>query len=79
MYTDLLIGCICMPSEDMRTRNVGEAINSLRATWAFLTPSVANLIEPETVPSLEVLVCGGEPMSRENVDKWASKVTLING
>lgn len=72
-------GCICIPSEDMRTRNVGEAITSLNATWAFLTPSVANLIEPATVPSLEVLVCGGEAMSIENVHKWASKVTLVNG
>jgi len=27
----------------------------------------------------EVLVCGGEAMSIENVLKWASKVTLVNG
>ncbi|EHK99657.1 putative HC-toxin synthetase [Glarea lozoyensis 74030] len=72
-------GCICVPSEDMRTRNVGEAINTLKATWAFLTPSVANLVDPATVPSLEVLVCGGEPMSIENIQKWASRVTLVNG
>lgn len=72
-------GCICIPSEDMRTRNVAEAISSLNATWAFLTPSVANLIEPATVPSLEVLVCGGEAMSMETVRKWAVKVILVNG
>jgi amino acid adenylation domain-containing protein/non-ribosomal peptide synthase protein (TIGR01720 family) len=72
-------GCICIPSEDMRTRNVGEAINSLKATWAFLTPSVANLVDPASVPSLKVLVCGGEPMSIENIQKWATRVTLVNG
>ncbi|KAF4633014.1 hypothetical protein G7Y89_g5108 [Cudoniella acicularis] len=72
-------GCICIPSEDMRTRNVGEAINILNATWAFLTPSVANLVDPTTVPSLEVLVCGGEAMLIENIQKWAAKVTLVNG
>ncbi|PVH81870.1 nonribosomal peptide synthase [Cadophora sp. DSE1049] len=71
--------CICIPSEDMRTRNVGEAINTLEATWAFLTPSVANIIDPASVPTLEVLVCGGEAMSIENVIKWASNVTLVNG
>ncbi|KAH7407957.1 nonribosomal peptide synthase [Cadophora sp. MPI-SDFR-AT-0126] len=71
--------CVCMPSEDMRTRNVGEAINTLEATWAFLTPSVANIIEPISVPSLDVLVCGGEAMSIENVIKWAPSVTLVNG
>jgi amino acid adenylation domain-containing protein/non-ribosomal peptide synthase protein (TIGR01720 family) len=80
ILTTLTCGaCICIPSEDMRTRNVGEAINTLKATWAFLTPSVANLVEPASVPSLEVLVCGGEPMSIENIQKWASKVTLVNG
>ncbi|KUJ06201.1 acetyl-CoA synthetase-like protein [Mollisia scopiformis] len=80
MFTTLTCGgCVCIPSEDMRTSNVSEAICSLNATWAFLTPSVANLIEPATVPSLNVLVCGGEPMSIDNVQQWASKVTLING
>ncbi|KAH6670809.1 nonribosomal peptide synthase [Halenospora varia] len=72
-------GCICIPSEDMRIRNVGKAISSLNATWAFLTPSVANLVDPAMVPSLEVLVCGGESMSIENIQKWAAKVTLVNG
>ena len=71
--------CICMPSEDMRTRNVGEAINTLGATWAFLTPSVANIIDPSSIPNLGVLVCGGEAMSIENVHKWASRVHLVNG
>ncbi|RDL40220.1 uncharacterized protein BP5553_00199 [Venustampulla echinocandica] len=72
-------GCVCIPSEGMRTRDVAEAIRSLDATWAFLTPSVANLVEPSKVPSLEVLVCGGEAMSIENVVKWADKVILVNG
>ncbi|TVY85159.1 Nonribosomal peptide synthetase [Lachnellula suecica] len=87
--------CICLPSEDQRIGDVAGAIRSLEATWAFLTPSVANLIDPTAVPSLilnatnwkglltvllqEVLVCGGEAMSNENVAKWASNVTLING
>lgn len=72
-------GCVCIPSEDMRTRDVSEAIRSLNATWAFLTPSVANLVDPPNVPSLEVLVCGGEAMSIDNVSRWADKVTLVNG
>ncbi|TVY44055.1 Nonribosomal peptide synthetase [Lachnellula occidentalis] len=44
--------CICIPSEEQRVGDVAGAIDSLKATWAFLTPSVASLIEPATVPAL---------------------------
>ena len=76
----LTIGaCVCMPNNEAKMTDTAAAINSLGATWAFLTPSVANLIDPARVPSLKVLVCGGEAMSKENVIKWADRVTLVNG
>lgn len=75
----LMIGaCVCMPHNDAKM-DVASAIDKLAATWAFLTPSVANLIEPDAVPSLRVLVCGGEAMSQDNVSKWADRVSLVNG
>lgn len=76
----LTIGaCVCMPNNEAKMTDTAAAIDSLGATWAFLTPSVANLIDPARVPSLKVLVCGGEAMSKENVIKWADRVTLVNG
>ena len=52
----------------------------LRANWAFLTPSVASTLEgPHAVPTLETLVVGGEAMTSDVVDKWASGVKLQNG
>lgn len=71
--------CVCMPNNEEKMTDTAAVINSLGATWAFLTPSVANLIDPARVPSLKVLVCGGEAMSKENVIKWAERVTLVNG
>ena len=71
--------CVCMPNNEAKMTDTAAAIDSLGATWAFLTPSVANLIDPARVPSLKVLVCGGEAMSKENVVKWADRVTLVNG
>ncbi|KAI4211729.1 MAG: hypothetical protein LQ351_005503 [Letrouitia transgressa] len=71
--------CVCIPNNEAKNSDVASAIDGLGATWAFLTPSVANLIEPAAVPSLKVLVCGGEAMSKENVLKWAAKVKLVNG
>ncbi|KAI4152398.1 MAG: hypothetical protein L6R39_001827, partial [Caloplaca ligustica] len=76
----LTIGAtVCVPNNEAKMTDLASAINALHATWAFLTPSVANLIEPAAVPSLKTLVCGGEAMSRENVLKWADSLTLING
>lgn len=71
--------CVCMPNNEAKMTDTAAAIDSLGATWAFLTPSVASLIDPARVPSLKVLVCGGEAMSQENVIKWADHVTLVNG
>ncbi|KAL8700559.1 MAG: hypothetical protein Q9224_000910, partial [Gallowayella concinna] len=76
----LTIGaCVCVPNNEAKMTDLASAINGLKATWAFLTPSVANLIEPAAVPSLRVLVCGGEAMSKENVLKWADSLSLVNG
>ncbi|KAL8941315.1 MAG: hypothetical protein Q9211_001867 [Gyalolechia sp. 1 TL-2023] len=70
---------VCVPNNEAKMADLAAAITGLQATWAFLTPSVANLIEPAAVPSLKTLVCGGEAMSKENVLKWADALTLING
>ncbi|KAH8425870.1 nonribosomal peptide synthase Pes1 [Aspergillus melleus] len=72
-------GCICIPSEEERLNDVVGAIQRMGVTWTFLTPSIASIIEPSTVPSLEVLVCGGEKLSREVITKWAHGVRLMNG
>ena len=72
-------GTICVPSEDDRLNDVAGAIRRLNVTWTFLTPSIASIIEPSSVPSLKHLVCGGEKMSNEVITKWANSVYLMNG
>ena len=71
--------CVCIPSEEERLNDVVGSIQRMNVTWTFLTPSIASIIEPSTVPSLKVLVCGGEKMSREVIIKWAHCVKLMNG
>lgn len=70
---------VCMPNNEKKMTQLANEIDNLGASWAFLTPSVANLIEPAAVPSLKTLVCGGEAMSKENVSKWADCLQLVNG
>ncbi|KAL6714216.1 hypothetical protein ACLMJK_008711 [Lecanora helva] len=71
--------CVCIPNEEEKMTDLASAINSVQPTWAFLTPSVSNLLEPSDVPSLKVLVVGGEAMAEENIKKWGESLTLVNG
>ncbi|KAL1965991.1 hypothetical protein VTN77DRAFT_4931 [Rasamsonia byssochlamydoides] len=71
-------GCVCVPSEEERLRDISGAICRMHVSWTLLTPSVANLIDPATVPCLKVLVCGGEAMSPEVIARWTGHVEVIN-
>ena len=72
-------GCVCIPSDDARVKDLEGTIRDMGVTWSFLTPSVANILDPSLVPCLEVLSCGGEALSEETVIKWADSVALVNG
>ena len=79
LTTLVLGGCICIPSEDQRKRDITEAIRNTKANWAALTPSFVNLINPDDVPSLERLVLAGEAMSQSHIETWSQRVQLVNG
>lgn len=71
-------GCVCIPSDEERLNDISGAIRRLNASWLFCTPSLASIMEPSSVPSLKVIVCGGEMMSHEAMTKWSDKVHFIN-
>lgn len=68
--------CVCVPSEDDRFNNIAGSIKALQATWIFLTPTVASLIDPADVPTLKTVILGGEPSTTELLHRWNSKVDL---
>jgi non-ribosomal peptide synthase protein (TIGR01720 family) len=72
-------GCVCIPSEDERMNDLASAIRRMNVNWAGLTPTVARLLQPDQVPSLKFISCGGEPLDRELVGTWAGAVDLVNG
>ncbi|ODM18259.1 hypothetical protein SI65_06130 [Aspergillus cristatus] len=53
--------------------------NSVSATLLTLTPSFINLVKPDDVPSINVLILAGEAMSQSHVETWGHRVRLING
>lgn len=71
-------GTVCVPSEEDRLNNITEVIRSMNVTWALVTPSVIQLIQPSSIPSLRTLVLGGEALSQSHIDTWAKELELIN-
>ena len=76
----LMIGaCICVPSQEAASSGIANIINDMEINWAFLTPSLVRIINPEDVPGMKTLVLGGEALSRIDVETWSEKLQLVNG
>jgi amino acid adenylation domain-containing protein len=71
-------GVLCIPSDHERTNDPPGAIRRMKANWTLLTPSLVNCIDAECVPSLKTLVVAGEPLTKNVLEHWASKVRLIS-
>lgn len=73
-------GCVCIPSDVERMNDIAGAARRLAVGWTFLTPSVAGLLRPEDIPSLQTLALGGEAISEDLMTCWSlsKKVRLIN-
>ena len=79
LSTLIVGGCVCVPSDQDRMSDIPGAIERMNVTWTLLTPSVAKILDPKTVPSLKVLVTGGEAMSSGHIAKWrGNNVALVN-
>ncbi|KAJ0340166.1 NRPS [Colletotrichum chrysophilum] len=69
---------VCVPTEEERRANPSKAAGDLGVTWALLTPSVIGLLDPEEVPTLQVLASAGEQLTSQIVERWAGTVRLFN-
>lgn len=49
----------------------------MNCNYGFLTPTVAGMLDPKSVPGLERLILGGELLTQDNVQRWAPVVDLI--
>lgn len=79
IFTTLIFGgCVCVPSEDDRRNALSEVINNNNINWAQLTPTVARLLDPSTVPSLKVLVLGGERVDDADWKRWGDDIVKVN-
>ncbi|SDC51878.1 non-ribosomal peptide synthetase [Shouchella lonarensis] len=55
-----------------------KTINDLKITHVVLPPPVLKGMGPDDVPSVEVVISGGEPCTTEIVRRWSEKTNLFN-
>lgn len=67
-----------MPSEDERENDIEGSMDRMHANGADLTPTVARLINPLAVPSLQILVLSGEAVGKDLVSQWPPTVRPID-
>lgn len=72
-------GCLCIPSDEDRLNDINSAIRKMQINYAGLTPSVARILEPDVIASLEGLGLGGEAASPSDVTLWGQSTRIIIG
>lgn len=65
--------CLCSATKDVTFRDLENTINQLGVTHLSMTPTVAALVDPLNVPSVEFLVTAGEAVTPQVHNLWAGK------
>ncbi|CAI7651024.1 unnamed protein product [Penicillium glandicola] len=71
-------GCCCVPTRSLTMEALMNDMNDLDGNMMFITPSVAIDMDPDRVPTLEMMCIGGEPVSDAVLAKWLNRVQVVN-
>ncbi|KAF2852767.1 nonribosomal peptide synthetase-like protein 2 [Plenodomus tracheiphilus IPT5] len=73
--------CVVSAPRDLIFEDLANSINALNITHIDLTPSLAQILHPDDVPSLckGVFITGGESLKQEILDVWGPKAVIYNG
>ncbi|KAM3509018.1 hypothetical protein MY11210_006513 [Beauveria gryllotalpidicola] len=79
IFTTLLYGgCICIPSDADRFNNLELSASSMMVNTVSLTASVARLLEPGRIHSLETIIFVGEDATDDDFKKWRHLPQIFN-
>jgi amino acid adenylation domain-containing protein len=70
-------GTLCVPSDYERNNDLSGALNRFQATLTELTASVARLINPVDLTTLETIILSGETVDQREFSHWKPKIRLI--
>ncbi|KPM38002.1 Hydroxamate-type ferrichrome siderophore peptide synthetase [Neonectria ditissima] len=66
--------CLCSGTNDTLFEDLEKSIRVLDVTHLSMTATVASLIEPRNVPTVEFLITAGEPLTQSVLDTWQDKL-----
>ncbi|KAM0559936.1 hypothetical protein ACHAPJ_003887 [Fusarium lateritium] len=72
-------GCLCIPTDMDRVNDLSGAIRRLRVNMVNITPSVARILDPDIIPSLNSLGIGGESCSAGDIAIWGQHTRIVVG
>ncbi|KAL3429906.1 hypothetical protein BDV09DRAFT_200156 [Aspergillus tetrazonus] len=79
MFTTLYKGgCVCIPSEHDRVNRLTQSMASMSVNCATLTSTVASLLVPEELPTMQTIILVGEPVTPAAVEVWLPYATVLN-
>ncbi|KAF8572689.1 acetyl-CoA synthetase-like protein [Ramaria rubella] len=71
-------GTLCIVPKRRLMDDLGHVAHSLDVTYMGTSPTVASLVTPEEIPSLQTLAVAGEILTPAVRDTWAAAVCLVN-
>jgi amino acid adenylation domain-containing protein/thioester reductase-like protein len=69
--------CLCIPSEQDRITDITGSIRRLAADFVHITPTVANILDPPSLPTLKRMLFTGEALKRGDVARWRSRPDVL--
>ncbi|TQV90891.1 nonribosomal peptide synthetase [Cordyceps javanica] len=71
-------GCLVMATPSTMLADMTVFVRNSRATYAHITPTVLDMIDPLGVPEFETLSSTGEALSENLANRWRTRVRLFN-
>ncbi|KAJ6781995.1 hypothetical protein PWT90_01282 [Aphanocladium album] len=79
IFTTLIYGgCVCVPSDADRFNSLELSASNMEVNTLSLTASVARLIDPALIPSLETIIFVGENATGDDFKKWRHLPRIFN-
>lgn len=72
-------GCLCIPDDADRVNDLSGAIRRFKVNMVNVTPSVARILDPDIIPSLNSLGIGGESCSAGDITAWGRHTRVVVG
>lgn len=67
---------LCVAPQNTILADIAGIINTMKVDQTNLTPTMAGLLCPEDVPTLEILATGGEPVTPHMMTVWAPRIKV---